>query len=523
MGKGNEVRRNDPCPCGSGKKYKHCCLRGISDEFALASHPYGQGNARLALETARRGLENNPRDAKLLVLAGLCLIASGNPFEAQNLFRRSLVFEPNNTDALTNLGVLVAKHGGLAEAERLYRSALANNGNHSFALLNLGDLLANKGLSDEAEDLFARAIKCNPDFPGGHYSMGHLLATLGRWDESETAYRTAMKLDPNNPLTQFNLACLLLGSGKFEEGWKLFEIRSSPGLPGGNSTPPPVDITKWTGQSLYGKKLLVWPEQGFGDQIQFVRYLTRPEVVEGADVTLVCKPALKGLFIDSGLADRVFAMGEAEVFERAYDYWVFPISFPYLCKTRLNNIPDTLPYLKTSSSKREYWAGLLPKSGFRVALVWRGSPTHDNDARRSLPGLEPLAPLWRVDPQIVFVSLQKGAGEEEASAPPDGLKLFDLGSMVQEFSDSAAILESVDLVICADTAIAHLAGAMGKKCWVLLPSVDTDWRWLRTRVDSPWYPDSVRLFRQMGSGDWSELIKDVCSCLAQQVSDHYAD
>jgi hypothetical protein len=241
-----------------------------------------------------------------------------------------------------------------------------------------------------------------------------------------------------------------------------------------------------------------------------------------ADVTLVCKPALKSLFIDSGLANRVFAAGEPEVFERAYDYWVFPMSLPYLSKTRLNNIPNVLPYLKASISKREYWAELLPKSGFCVALVWKGSPTHENDANRSLDGLKTLAPLWRVDPRVNFVSLQKGAGEQEASAPPDGLSLYDLGPMIQDFSDSAAILESVDLVISVDTAIAHLAGALGKKCWILLPSVDSDWRWLRTRVDSPWYPGSVRLFRQIEGGDWSGLVEDVCSCLAQQVSDHYS-
>jgi hypothetical protein len=160
-----------------------------------------------------------------------------------------------------------------------------------------------------------------------------------------------------------------------------------------------------------------------------------------------------------------------------------------------------------------FWRAQLPVPGLRLGLVWRGNPQFENDAHRSLSHLELLRPLWQV-PGVQFISLQKGQGEDQASAPPPGIALLALGGQLQDFADSAALLQNLDLVISVDTAVAHLAGALGKPCWLLLATYKTDWRWLEDRVDSPWYPGVMRLFRQTTPGDWASVIQDLAEALA---------
>lgn len=278
----------------------------------------------------------------------------------------------------------------------------------------------------------------------------------------------------------------------------------------------------WCGESLSGKRLLVWPEQGLGDELQFLRYLLEPQLRDCGHLTLVCKPPLKSLFSSLGLADAVFAIGDEEIFEGKFDYWTFPMSFPYRLKTGLDSIPVTIPYIAADRQKIDFWRERLPASLFRVGLVWKGNPDHRNDSRRSLGTLCELAPLWRVAGQVSFVSLQKGPGAEEARHPAAEQPLFHCGDLIEDFSDSAAIVHHLDLVICVDTAIAHLAGAMGKRCWVLLPAIETDWRWLHERQDSPWYPGRLRLFRQSPGGAWSQVVAQVCQELAQLLGDSSA-
>ena len=508
--------RNAYCPCGSGKKYKHCCLRAGESEFARAVQWYGQGKMLLGLEVARNGLAKNPRDPRLYVVAGLCLLALGDVMAAEQHFRQALLCDGNDADACSNLGVLVARKGRIEEAERLYRRALEACPDSHMALLNLGDLLATRGLMAEAEALFARAIEVAPALGAAHYAMGHLQASLGRWPAAEASYRMAIGLNPGDILARYNLACLLLACGKFEEGWQVHEVRMSSTMPERKTVAPPLSVPFWAGEKLQGKRLLVWPEQGFGDEIQFLRYLAQPALRDCAQLTLVCKPELKNLFASLGLAAAVFALGDPAVFERQFDFWTFSMSLPLRCKTRLESIPADIPYITAASEKIHFWGTRLPVAPYRVGLAWKGSPMHRNDANRSLGALTTLAPLWRVG-GVSFVSLQKGQGEDEARNAPAHQPLFHYGELIEDFSDSAAILHHLDLIICVDTAIAHLAGAMGKRCWVLLPATDTDWRWLHDRQDSPWYPGRTRLFRQSHGGAWKDVVEDVRKELARLV------
>jgi hypothetical protein len=185
--------------------------------------------------------------------------------------------------------------------------------------------------------------------------------------------------------------------------------------------------------------------------------------------------------------------------------------------TTIDTIPAALPYLNPPSARVQQWRDRLPSHNPTVGLVWKGYAEHKNDIHRSLPHLVTLAPLWDV-PGAKFISLQKGQGEDEALQSPPGLPLIPLGSDIVDFADTAAIVAQLDLVICVDTAIAHVAGALGKPCWVLLPALCTDWRWLSDRSDSPWYPGTMRLFRQLNRNDWSGTIRDVTNALKRWVS-----
>jgi hypothetical protein len=244
--------------------------------------------------------------------------------------------------------------------------------------------------------------------------------------------------------------------------------------------------------------------------IQFCRYASLLKAQGAARIAVVCHPALKTLFATLSGVDEVFSLHD-EVPKSAWDFWTPPLSLPYYCGTRIDNIPANIPYLSADPVKVATWRARLPASGLCVGLAWKGNPRFENDKDRSLPSLDVLAPLGAVA-GVHFVSLQKGPGEEEARCPPAGLSVLALGERIEDFSDTAAIIANLDLVISVDTAIAHLAGALGKPCWVLLPDYQTDWRWLSGRGDSPWYP-GMRLFRQPVGGGWGTVVAAVAAAL----------
>jgi hypothetical protein len=199
-----------------------------------------------------------------------------------------------------------------------------------------------------------------------------------------------------------------------------------------------------------------------------------------------------------------------------YDYWCYAQSAPLYLNTTLDSIPAKLPYLRALPQRVASWQPRIPARGLRVGLVWKGSSNFEFNEPRSLPGLNTLTPLWRVD-GVSFVSLQKGLGEDEPNEPGAPAPLVALGKDIHDFADTAAIVESLDLVITTCTSIAHVAGALGKTCWVMLASPWADWRWLTDRSDSPWYPGVIRLFRQQRAGDWDEVIGRVAVALKEKV------
>jgi tetratricopeptide (TPR) repeat protein len=504
-----------------------------------------QGRSVEALACYEQSIADDSADATCWANLGLLLLHRRDDAAAEHALRHALGLDPNQARTWVNLGVLLAAGNRWDEAETAYRRAVALRPDDVAALTNLGLVLENLRRYDEAEACQRRALALAPGRaeihnhlagvrsrqpgPGKadaefHYreairlqpenaahlsNLGALLFDLNRLQQAEEVLRQALRQDPQQPSAHINLGQLLLSLGRLPEGFQHTEMRYRlrvPGaVPGFPDEPPGRAAQRWTGQTLAGKRLLVWPEAGHGDQIQFCRYLAIVQArFEPAAITCACAGSLLPLLKDVSGADRVIALEQAPAALLDHDFWVPMLTLPLFCGTTLETIPGATPYLAADPARVARWAPRLPATGRRIGLVWRGNVQHDNDAERSLPGLATLAPLWKV-PGITFVSLQKWAGEDEARQPPRGQPLLHLGSDIENFADSAAIVSQLDLLISVDTAACHLAGALDIPCWVMLPAFRNDWRWLRGRPDTPWYRHT-RLFQQPVRGDWATVV-----------------
>lgn len=422
-------------------------------------------------------------------------------------FRRALALAPDLAEAWVNLGLLLEGRGEPGFAEICYRQAIEHERSLVQAWLNLGALLTQTRRLAEAEEACRRALELAPHSPAGWINLGVLEACRQRDEEAESCYRTALALEPGHANARFNLAYLLLRQGGLTEGWACLEARDwYRGLAAH------LPFARWQGEPLAGQNILIGIEAGHGDMIQFCRYAPRLKAAGATRVGILCHPGLKALFATLDGVDTAIALGEPIAGQ--WDFWVPPLSLPFLFQTRLDTIPARLPYLAPPADRRAKWADRALPEGLKVGLVWRGNPRFENDAERSLPSLATLAPLWRVA-GAGFVSLQKGAGEDEASSPPPAQPLLAQGQDFGDFADTAALIARLDLVIAVDTGIAHLAGALGVPCWILLPSYKPDWRWLTARSDSPWYPGVVRLFRRQA--DWADTVEEVAAALEEFV------
>jgi len=364
--------------------------------------------------------------------------------------------------------------GDARQAAELWARIAAAAPQSAAARFNLGATLLAQHRFADAEAAFRAALALDPNNAAVHHRLGNLLQATGRWSEAEPCYLSSLRLDPSPWRVRLDLAHLHLGQGDFAKGWPLFEARRS--LGDDHVRPPPL-LNEWQGEPLRGRRVLVWPEQGFGDQIQFARFV--PEIARrGADVTLVTPPELARLFESLGV--RVVANEDgAEIAEP--DYWTLIASLPLRLAAGEAALPAS-GYLQAPEAARERWRGFAPKG--TVGLMWQGRATPN--PHRSLPSRSLLDPLVEAGANLIDL------------APPAG----------SDFGDTAAVVEQLDLVITVDTAVAHLAGALGKPCWVLLPWLNADWRWMQGRSDSPWYP-SMRLFRQPSHGDWVSVVAEV--------------
>jgi tetratricopeptide (TPR) repeat protein len=469
--------------------------------------------------------------AQDLYVEGNRRMAADDAAGAEASYLQALELDPLHGAARANLGYLKERLGDLPAAELHYRLALALLPDSAQLHQNLGVLLLKQKRFTDAEAALRAAVAVAPASPAAWRDLGVLLACVQRDAEAEQCYRHALALagdalaghgeaDTANPQaallsarTRFNLAYLQMRQGRWAEGWPLLAARWQ-----FEQLKPSIEGQFWQGESLAGKSLLIVQDAGHGDLLQFCRYALLAKEQGAQRVTIYCHPVLKPLLSTMVGIDKVIAFDDGATRER-WDYWTLPMSMPQWFNATPDNVPSA-SYLQADPALAAAWRGRLPADGLRVGLAWKGNPNFENDADRSLPSLHALAPLAAavsasdVGPALHFVSLQRGAGEEEALDPPHGMALHAIGPQLRDFSYTAAVIANLDLVISVDSAVAHLAGAMGKPVWLLLPDYRCDWRWLTQRSDTPWYPDT-RLFRQPSGGDWSGLMPVLADALAQ--------
>ena len=456
----------------------------------------------------RVALNISPHLAVVHFNLGTLLQDAGRMGEAEISYRHALQIKPDFIEACSNLANTLKESGRLIEAERYYRQALHSNPDSSDLHSNLGVVLKDLGRFQEAEASCLQALQINPDFAGAHNNLGIIHKESGRLPEAEECYRRALQIQPDYPEAHSNLAITLLTRGELMAGWEEMEWRwKTPQMKSGWRH---VSQPQWGGEEARGKTLLIHAEQGLGDTLQFCRYATLA-AESGLKVILeVQAPLVKLLHGLSGV-DQVFAYDETLP---PFDLHCPMLSLPLALNTTLETIPSATAYLQADMAQINEWQirlAALPNKGYRVGLVWAGnSHTHWPqaaliDRQRSLSP-EQLAPVLSL-PGFAFFSLQK-----EGTTAPENLPLIDFMSEMKDFSDTAALIANLDLVITVDTAVAHLAGALGKPVWIL-NRFDSCWRWFREREDSPWYP-SARLFRQPSPGEWKTVIEKV----AEQLS-----
>lgn len=455
-----------------------------------------------------------PISAEEYFYTGTHLLGEGELVAAATAFRYALTLAPNMAEAHANLAWLSEQNGQALEAEEHYRRALTHNPLQHQTLINFGAFLTALKRFDEAEAVYQHARQVAPESVGVLSNLGMLLASLQREEEAEASYRTAIALEPTYRKARFNLAYLLLRQGRYKEGWACMEAREST-----SAAAKHLPFPRWQGEALGGKSLLIVVEGGFGDTIQFCRYAALAKKNGAAHVAVLCQPELTRLLSNMPSIDDVIGYDES-LPNTAWDYWTMSLSLPFLFDTTLDTIPATLPYLFAETESVQHWKQVVDdgRANLRIGIAWQGNPHFENDADRSLASPALLAPLDAI-PHTRYFSLQKQRDEKINTTA--SLSFCDLTSHMHDFADTAAIMMNLDLVITVDTAVAHLAGALGKPCWVLLPAYKPDWRWLASRDDSPWYPHVMRLFRQQHAGDWAPVIQQLISALRLLTKQQY--
>jgi Tfp pilus assembly protein PilF len=478
--------------------------------LALVRHAAGAHGE--ALQLVEQAIAAAGNVAPFHVAHGAILAALDRDEAAAAALHRALAISPDHAEAWNALGNIRQAAGDATAAEQAYRRALTARPDYPEALSNLGSALRAQGRLADAEAMLRQALSVRAEYANALANLGLVLQEQARWAEALEAYDRALGVDPGHPAAHGNRGMLLLLLGRMEEGFGEYEWRwRMPGF-----ATPRRDFTQplWDGAGRSGETLFVHAEQGLGSAIQFVRFAPLA-AARGVRVVLECQQPLLRLFRQSlagsgGPLAEVIAKGEPPP---AFDRHAPLMSLPHLLRTTPATIPATTPYLRAEDREVADWkARLAPTPRPRIGVVWAGNRRHENDRNRSMPAATLATFTARCDAS--FFSLQVPASAEDLSAFPAG-RLTDLAPDLPDFAATAAALHALDLVITVDTAAAHLAGALGRPAWLLLPFVP-EWRWLLERDDSPWYP-SLRLFRQSSPGDWSGVLDRVADALRDRA------
>jgi tetratricopeptide (TPR) repeat protein/ADP-heptose:LPS heptosyltransferase len=461
------------------------------------------GRLKEALRFLDESLALMPDQPSALINRGSTLRNLHRSVEALASYNKAVALKPDSVEAHHNRGAVLRELKLFDEALHSYDKAIELKPDYAEAYCNRGAVLYDLQRLDDALRSFEKAIALKPDYIEAHANRGAALNDLKRLDEALSAYGKAIALRPGYADVHFYRSILRLLTGDFEIGWLEYEwrqrIEGYGGFKGNKKFAEPL----WLGgQDLKGKTILLHAEQGLGDTIQFCRYVQKVRERGPARIILQVQQSLVELMKTLAGPDLVIGANAAPP---AFDYQCPLMSLPLVFKTRIDSIPSSSAYLQVSKSKKKQWRTELgAKRGLRIGLVWSGSASHKRDHSRSMT-LASLLPLLLQG--VEFISLQKEVREDDTALLKAHPEIRDWGDRLQDFADTAALCSLMDVVISVDTSVAHLAGALGRPVWIMLPWMP-DWRWLLERSDSPWYP-SARLFRQSSRGNWSGVIERV--------------
>ncbi|MEW6342587.1 MAG: tetratricopeptide repeat protein [Pseudomonadota bacterium] len=462
------------------------------------------GRAEEAVERCARVLALEPNHAKAYATRGNALLHQERHEDALLDYSRSLELESGASDVLCNQGSALRQLGRYEAALQSYDAALAASADFPEGWCNRGNVLHDMRRYEDALAAFDRALAINPKYAMAWFNRGNALFDTLRFDAALQDYDQAIKIDPNYVDAHFAQGFIYLHRGDFARGWPKYEWRLRD--PKSEHSKRFFSQPRWSGEEpLDGRTILIYAEQGFGDTVQFCRYVQRL-LDAGARVVLEVQPALRSLVTTLHGSVQVVATGEPLP---AFDYQCPLLSLPFLFQTDLSSIPAQTRYLHADAGLVEKWEKILgTRQRLRIGLAWSGNSEHRNDRNRSIE-LATLGPLLDLD--VDWISLQKVVRENDVAVLEQSpIRSFEAD--IRDFSDTAALIRSLDLVISVDTAVAHLAGALGGPVWILLPYV-AEWRWMSGREDSPWYPEA-RLFRQEAPGRWPEVINAVREAIA---------
>ncbi|HEY9749802.1 MAG TPA: tetratricopeptide repeat protein, partial [Allocoleopsis sp.] len=462
------------------------------------------GRLAEAEELYQHILEAQPDHAEVWQLRGALAAAEKRNFDAIAYYQQALALKPNFPEAHSNLGVVLSQTGQLETAIFHYQQAIALNPEAAELHHNLGAALKEQGRAAEAIAHYQQAIALNPNYAMTYNNLGTIWEEQGRYTEAMACYNRALAVNTEHVDARFSRAIALLRVGDLRRGFEEYEWRwQRPDM-----KPQAFKRPLWDGSDLSGKTILIHTEQGFGDTIQFIRYLDLV-AQKGGHIVVACQQALATLIQPLPHIEQLIVEGQPIP---KFDVHAPLLSLPKILGTQLESIPAQVPYLQPPHTSLPLAAP--PETQLKVGLVWSGNPTHPHNQQRSCP-LQQFLPLLEL-PGVAFYSLQKGPQIADLTQLPNSSAIQDLSSRLQDFSDTAAAIAQLDLVIAIDTSVAHLAGTLGKPVWLLLDTAP-DWRWLTDREDSPWYPNMC-LFRQIAPGNWPEVIERVGQALQKLLA-----
>ncbi|MGA2582014.1 MAG: tetratricopeptide repeat-containing glycosyltransferase family protein [Tepidisphaeraceae bacterium] len=504
----------------------------IEQIFARSQAKHLAGNFREAEVGYRQILAAQPNHADSIHMLGVLAHQTGQQQIALDLILRAISINDLSAQYFSNLSLVLSSLGRNQEALAALKRALALKPDDAVSLTNLANTLIDLGQYTEATTAARRLIQLYPKFHLGYFNLGNAERLLDHLEESAKAYETAIELKPNYtecmtnlanvyftlqkldqafavwdrifdipnyPMARLNRSIAFLLRGDYQRGFEEYESRLL--VPESGTVPPDLGRPRWNGEPLHGQRILLYAEQAFGDTFNFARYI--PMVAErGGKIILCCHPASMELLKNIPGVDRVTSMMQPLP---EFDLHCPLPSLPWVFQTRLDSIPAEIPYIHADPAKIEFWKSRLAGENRRkIGLAWAGRPIPRN---RFVPP-QLLAPLANVA-NVRFYSLQKSDASATTEKPP--LEMVDWTEELKDFSDTAGLIANLDLILTVDTAVAHLAGAMGKPTWIMLKFVP-DWRWMLGRSDSLWYP-TARLFRQERLNDWQSPVDEIVAAL----------